>query len=163
MKKSLLILLGVFVISCSSVKKRNIINPVIKPSKNALILKGNVDCPSEVFEFPNGDNGVNFNKSICSLFEKELDSIGNNVFWYMQWNKIGEKFYPSSTMINIYDKDKLMFDRSMSFKTGPWVSDEEKFKKSLYYRIGEIIPTFDINNTNDSISKIEVFLNIKKD
>ena len=162
MKKLVLILLGIFLVSCSTVKKSNTNDSEIKRGKGILFVKLNVQCPSEKIQYLNGIKGLSFNKSICIFFEKEFDSIGNTILWYMDWNRKGNEFYPISSLIKIYDKDKLVFERSMSFKTGPFITDEQEFKKSLYYRIGEIQPIFDVESLNDSISKIEVFMMIKE-
>ncbi len=154
-------LLGILLYSCSSTKESKINVSEIKRSNEVLYLKGEIQCPSDKIEYINNDIDLNFNKNVCALFEDELGSGSNTIIWYMDWLKKENEFYPISSMVKVYDNDKLSYDRSLSFKTWPSVSNEEEFKKSLYYRINQIRPV-DKEAIADTISKLEVLLTIKK-
>jgi len=169
MKKSKLILsvlIGFMIYSCSSVqavqeKKRS----YIKIGKDELYIRGTMKCPSNDIVYLNNNKNIDlsFNKDICSMFKKEQDSLEDKVvLWYMDWSKFDNGFYPISSLVNIYEGEKLKLERSMSFKTWPFVEDQEAFKKSLYFRLSLLRPLLGKKSMNDSLSRVRVLLTIKK-
>ena len=151
--------------SCSSKKSSVIITNEENPPKDILYLKGEMKCSSQIIEVVNNENfiGLEFNKNICEILKNEFDSIDDTIFWYMDWTKQEDKFYPISSFVKIYNDGKLIHDRTLSFKTGPsFVIDEKEFKKSLYFRISEIRPILNMEKVTDTISKVEILLSIKK-
>jgi hypothetical protein len=146
--------------SCSSKKNQPAPNVVNANIEKRLIIKGLMDCPSGKIEYSQESISVKFDQSICSLFESELDTLGDTILWYMRWNKKENKYWPISSFIKIYENGKITYEREMSFKTGPWVEDEAKFKNSIYYKIWILEPRLFVNE-KITIKDFDILMTIK--
>lgn len=130
---------------------------------NKVYLRGTINCQSGEIAYQNNEKNVDikFNKDLCSIFKRELESVGDEVRWLINWSKFKGEFLPRSSSFNIYENEVLKSKWSISFVTGPSYKNEEKFKKSLYYKISQVRPIL-MNSQIDSIFKIEIFLTLVK-
>lgn len=158
-----IILLAIILASCTSTKSVKKETSKKKYVHDIHLVKGINNCNSENTLFQTERISVKFENSLCDIFKKELDSIGDTVLWHMESVKKDFGMKPVSSWFIVYKESKKVYTREMSFITLPSYKDKSLFEESTYYKILQSNPKFELDSSVKPRTYYGVQITIKKE